>query len=154
MYKQILLNDKTVELSYPANMITSFYMDGALYPYYTIIAVVSIGNKMYAMLENNEVGEDDCPVVYLGKGQCTNCLVMERYNREEIDVNLSNKAERVIFIPTKNIIIEQAYDNLYNILCEEGYIKDNNQLDESNKVYCWNEEDINKESFIEGGLIK
>lgn len=145
MYKVIDKgNGNLICNTYPANDHTTFMVGDR--GFYTIIDVVTIRNKMCALLEHNVFGEEDCIVVLLGRGEETNVWILEKYNHKSIDVHLSQYAQKVIYIPSDRIIIDNVYDDIVSMFEEEGY--------DRNEIILWSSEEINNEAVFSGGIIK
>ena len=145
MYKVIDKgNGNLICNTYPANDHTTFMVGDK--GFYTIIDVVTIRNKMCALLEHNVFGEEDCIVVLLGRGEETNVWVLEKYNHKSIDVHLSQNAQKVIYIPPDRIIMDNVYDDIVSMFEEEGY--------DRNEIILWSSEEINDEAVFSGGIIK
>lgn len=148
MYKNVTIYENfETKLFYPANKTTSFMAEGYR-GFYTIIDVTSIDDKMFALLEHNELGEESMLVAYLGRGVAKKILVMEKYDRSKIDTNLKEGAQKIIFIPQEHIITDEVFDSLTSVLYE---------LDMAaacNTTKTWSDDDINAENEIIGGIIK
>ena len=146
MYKEVLYQGEKLNLSYPADERTSFRIDG-IDDFYTIIEIASVGDCIFAILESNTLGEDSMQPVFLGKSGRINILTIQKLNCERIDTNRKEKAEKVIFIKSAQIISDTVYDSLAAMLEEEfEYDKD--------EIIEWDNEDINKESILQGGIIR
>ena len=145
MYKVIDKgNGNLICNTYPANDHTTFMVGDR--GFYTIIDVVTIKNKMYALLEHNIYGEEDCIVVFLGRGEENNILILEKYNHKSIDVHLCQNAQKIIYIPLNRIIIDNVYDDIVSMFKEEGYSE--------NEIVLWSSREINDEATFAGGIIK
>ena len=148
MFKRVKFSwDSEHELFYPADKHTAFYIGGRN-AFYTIIDVVSSDNDLFAMLENNELGEEDIIIVKLGSGVNPNIYLLEKYNRRPIPSGLTGGSRQAILLFKEQIITEEVYDDLKTVLIEDGIISPEYQHIEE-----WSEKDINKESLI-GGIIK
>lgn len=147
MYKRVRGKNTNCEyeLSYPANRYTSFYIEGRD-SYYTIIDVLSEDNHIFALLENNELGEDDSIIVVLNP---RNVYTIERYDHKPINTGLSEKASKAIFILESQIVTDRIYDDIKTVLTEECLINE-----EAFNVIEWDDKDIDKETLFQGGLVK
>ena len=149
MFKEIKLEwDKVRQLSYPANSHTAFYIEGRD-AFYSIIDVVSADNKIFALLENNDLGEEDVVAVCLGDGSKPNVYLMERYDRKQIKSGLTGGSQQVIFLFKEQITTDEVYDDLRTVLVEEEII-----LPFYQKIEQWDIKDIDKETLFQGGIIK
>lgn len=149
MFKEIKQSrDQILLLAYPADSHTAFYIEGRD-AFYSIIDVVSADNKMFALLENNELGEEDVVVVYLGHGDNPNVYLMERYNRKQIKSGLTGGSKQVIFLFKEQVVTDEVYDDLRTVLTEEEVI-----LPFYQKIEQWDIKDIDKETLLQGGVIK
>lgn len=149
MFKEIKqAYDKILPLAYPADSHTAFYIEGRD-AFYSIIDVVSADNKIFALLENNELGEEDVVAVYLGHGDNPNVYLMERYNRKQIKSGLTGGSTQVIFLFKEQITTDEVYDDLKTVLIEEEAIFPFYQT-----IVQWDIKDIDKETLLQGGIIK
>lgn len=146
MHKEVIYRETKLNLSYPADERTSFKIDG-IDDFYTIIEVASVGDRIFAVLESNTLGEDSMQPVFLGKSGRIDMLTIQKLNSEKIDTNLNEKAEKVIFIKSAQRISDTAYDSLAAMLEEEfGYDK--------NEIIEWDDEDVNKNPILSGGNVR
>lgn len=149
MFKEIKQTyDKILPLAYPADSHTAFYIEGRD-AFYSIIDVVSADSKIFALLENNELGEEDIVAVYLGQGNNPNVYLIERYNRKQIKSGLTGGSKQVIFLFKEQVITDEVYDNLRTVLIEEEAI-----LPFYQTIVQWDTKDIDKETLLQGGTIK
>ena len=149
MFKRVKFSwDSEHELFYPADKHTAFYIEG-YGAYYSIIDVLSSDNDIYALLENNELGEEDLCIVKLGSGTNPNCYLLEYYNRNLLKTGLSEDARQVIFLLSTQVVTNEVYDDLMTVLVEDEIISP-----EYNHIEMWSDEDINKKSLTGGGIIR
>ena len=148
MFKYVKISDtETAPVFYPADRHTSFKVEGRP-GFYTIIDVVSAGQKIFALLESNTLGEEDTVIVSFGHGCQKNIWVLEKYNHSDIDVNLKDKAAKVIFIPHYAMVTDEVYDSLSEVLLEDGII------DPAEYITNWKEKEIDNRSIDQGGIIR
>ena len=148
MFKRVKFDwDSEHELFYPADKHTAFYVEG-YNACYSIIDVLSSDNDIYALLENNELGEEDLLIVKLGSGVNPNCYILEHYNRNPIKTGLSEDARQVIFLLCIQVVTNEVYDDLETVLIEDEIISP-----EYMHIEIWTEKDINKKSLT-GGIIR
>ena len=74
---------------------------------------------------------------------------MERYNRKQIKSGLTGGSKQVIFLFKEQVTTDEMYDDLRTVLIEEEAIFPFYQT-----IVEWDIKDIDKETLLQGGIIK